>query len=129
MLHPNMRRSGPQAKPWRPHCCRRPLEMALPLTKFLRPAVFFGNGLGDGVLALPALRALCSAFGGREVLLLQDSTNKFLFAELPSRKTHFMNLQLNTKRKGMDFDVREALDIVGTCDLLVSLAEWKSRSL
>jgi len=91
------------------------------------PLLLFNNGLGDHVLAMPALRALAAAFDGRATLLCSQNAPRFLFEELPLRRV----LAIAFRREGgtRHFDAAAAATASGACDLLVSLAPWKSGSL
>ena len=46
------------------------------------PVVFFANGIGDTVLALPALRALAALFPGRLSLVCDRDVWPGLFCDL-----------------------------------------------
>ncbi|TWI60263.1 ADP-heptose:LPS heptosyltransferase [Bradyrhizobium huanghuaihaiense] len=92
------------------------------------PVVFFGNGLGDNLLALPAVRALCAGFEGRARLVLQSGPHQFLFDGLPVASSVFLKMWTIT-RNGLEFDTRPALKTLEGCDTFISLAEWKSSSL
>lgn len=92
------------------------------------PVIFFGNGLGDNVLALPAIRALCFGFEGRARLVLQGGPHQFLFDELPVASSVFLEMW-TINHDGLEFDARLALDTLQDCDAFISLAEWKSCSL
>ena len=48
-----------------------------------RPVVFFANGIGDALLALPALRALGLTFGGKLTLICDRRDHHLLYHELP----------------------------------------------
>ncbi|MBI5246500.1 MAG: hypothetical protein HY923_04920 [Elusimicrobia bacterium] len=102
----------------------RPAERArLLATK--RPAIFFYNGIGDHLLALPALRALARAFAGRLTLLGAACAPLFLYSELPVKRI----IQLQRRGKKVDFDDQAARQELGRCDLFISLSPWMTSSL
>ena len=47
-----------------------------------RPVAIFGNGLGDHLLVLPALRALVETFAGRLGLVCMAGAPEIFFADL-----------------------------------------------
>jgi hypothetical protein len=62
--------------------------MSVPLREARSPLVAFGNGYGDHLINLPALRALAWGFGGRMRLLCHPGARRNFFADLPVRSTH-----------------------------------------
>jgi hypothetical protein len=58
-----------------------------PTSDFNRPAVFMVNGLGDQLIALPAMRALSEIFPRGMQLLLGEGMLSFFYCGLPVGKT------------------------------------------
>lgn len=88
---------------------------------------FFYNGIGDHVLAMPALRVLSQAFSDRLTLVCSAVAPLFLFDELRARRLlplHFW--QANGVK---EFDAARAASELKDCDLFVSLVPWWSDSM
>jgi ADP-heptose:LPS heptosyltransferase len=84
------------------------------------PAVFFINGIGDHLLALPALRALAALFPHSLTLICRPTQYRLLFADLSIRAL----VPATT-----DFDPSEVAASVGSCDLFISPQPWHSESM
>ncbi|WP_453963889.1 glycosyltransferase family 9 protein [Bradyrhizobium elkanii] len=93
------------------------------------PLIFFANGIGDGVLVTPALRAVHRSFHGRARFVFQDGPDRFLFNEYGRAETGFVNTNLNAQRDGRDFPVDVLREHIKGCDLFLCFAEWISESL
>ena len=91
------------------------------------PVVFFINGLGDNILNLPALRALAQIFEGRLSLICSGSESLQIFDVLPLRR--LIRIQVEKRDHGREFDVKTIVEIIGNCDLFISLVPWRSSSL
>jgi len=96
---------------------------------FTDPVVFFANGLGDTVLALPALRALTTLFPDRLTLVCDQGVWPALLGELALRQVVQTPMRRNVPDWTREFAVAEVLHAVGGCDLFISLAPWMSPSL
>ncbi|MET0646176.1 MAG: hypothetical protein ABW208_06105 [Pyrinomonadaceae bacterium] len=93
------------------------------------PVVFFANGIGDAILALPALRALTEVFPGRLTLLAHGRALYLeLFEPLATRRQLYITSGTKCNWEREDIDALAAS--VGECDLFISLvAGWHSESL
>lgn len=96
---------------------------------FRRPAVFFANGLGDTLLALPALRALTKLFPERLTLICDEGVHSALLSDLDLIQAVETPMARNVPDWTREFDATEVAARIGACDLFVSLAPWYSRSL
>jgi ADP-heptose:LPS heptosyltransferase len=94
-----------------------------------KPVIFFSSGIGDGVLALPALRALCWGFEGRASLVLKKGPDKFLFDELRTRQVCFLDMWQSNVGLGSEFATESASELLRGCDLFLSFVDWQSASL
>jgi ADP-heptose:LPS heptosyltransferase len=98
-----------------------------PASSFSRPVVFFANGIGDHVLVLPAMRALCEIFGtSLRVICMRRFQSWFMheFSSLEAIASDF--IWENGTRY---FNAERMAAKVGDCDLLISLVPWHSRSI
>ncbi len=95
---------------------------------FHSPVVILGGGVGDYLLALPALRAIASVFPGRLVLLCASSTLDFLFADISLRRRVPYKL-LSYRVSPARFDIPSAARDIGDCDLFLSLLPWESKDV
>jgi ADP-heptose:LPS heptosyltransferase len=101
----------------------------IPCDAFRRPVVFFANGLGDTLLALPALRALTKLFPERLTLLCDEGVHPALLTELDLMQVVESRMHRNVPDWTREFSFSDAAARVKECDLLISLAPWCSRSL
>ncbi len=99
------------------------------LSEFKHPVAFFSNGLGDTILALPALRALSTLFPGLLTLVCAVGGPKLLFSELRTRKTVAVAMTRNVPDWTREFNVNEVVRRVSNCDFFLSLVPWHSTSL
>lgn len=88
--------------------------------------VLLVNGLGDQLIALPAVRAIASLFPGRVILTLGYGMRSFFYGGVP--------LSGDTRIFWKDRDVGELdLESLGMaekgCDTLISLCTWDSPSM
>src|SRR6266516_2903876 len=93
----------------------------------LQPVAIFGNGLGDHLLILPALRALAELFRGRLTLVCMPGARNSFFSDLPLRSV--CEAHMNKVNGGRVFDAQAVATAVGTTDLLLSLNPWHSSSM
>ncbi len=90
----------------------------------VNPVVFHFNGLGDRLMALPALRALACLFAGRLALIGGAGDRVRFYADVPLREAH--EVFCPVVDGGRRFDAAELAGKVGACDLLISLNTWPS---
>jgi hypothetical protein len=98
------------------------------------PAAFFLHGIGDGLLALPALRALTALFEGRLTLICEKSIHELLFHELPLCQVVPIDAVPPPDKPAAQacdyaFDAAKIARQAGKCDLFLSLVPWRSTSL
>jgi ADP-heptose:LPS heptosyltransferase len=89
-------------------------------------AVMLVNGLGDQLIALPALRALCELFPDRIELILGPGMRAMFYEGLPLRGVQ--------RAAWADYEAREIqveplAAALGRCELFVNLAEWITPSV
>lgn len=89
------------------------------LRRIEEPVVLMFNGIGDHVLAMPAMRALSRAFDGRLRVVCAPGAPKFLFEELPLRGV----VEIEGPGRG-SFTPPPALR---RCDLVLLLSPWVGR--
>jgi ADP-heptose:LPS heptosyltransferase len=99
------------------------------LHRFERPAVFYANGLGDTILAVPALRALAALIPWRLTLICDANLPQILLAGLRLRRTVRTRMVRNIPDWTREFDFKNVLRRVGRCDFFISLVPWHSQSL
>lgn len=102
--------------------------MATSMRRANRPVAFFANGLGDTILALPALRALSSIFAGRLILVCDLDIPSILFRDLPVRFVE-TRMTRNAPDWTREFSVGGVVAACGEPDLFISLVPWYSDSL
>jgi ADP-heptose:LPS heptosyltransferase len=90
------------------------------------PVAFFANGIGDTLMALPALRALAATFEGRMTLICHGLGAEML-TELPLRDV--VMLEMWAYGSTREFDVSRIASRVSGCELFMSLPAWTSNSL
>jgi ADP-heptose:LPS heptosyltransferase len=95
-----------------------------------RPVTFFTNGIGDALLALPALRALSQTFEGRLTLICDRRDHHLFYHELPVRRIiEIPDLRIERPQLRRIFDVEQLSAAVGRADLFISLVAWQAPSL
>lgn len=94
-----------------------------------RPAVLVANGLGDCVLALPALRALHTLFPGRLSLVTVQGYYRAFFHDLPWRNVHEVEMALLEPGAGRSLDAPALAEAVGQCDGFMSVDTWDNSWL
>jgi ADP-heptose:LPS heptosyltransferase len=92
------------------------------------PVVFFSNGLGDTILALPALRALQTLFGPALKLICDAGPHELILSELRVKKIPTV-MRRNIPDWTREFDVDKVAAEIGQCDFFISLVPWESVSL
>jgi ADP-heptose:LPS heptosyltransferase len=102
------------------HC----LELGMKLA-----AVFFENGLGDYLLALPSLRALARLLPTRLALITSEGPSELLFSDVGIDQ--FVKVPM--ERPGPDaarfFSASQVAQELGPIECLISLVPWHSESL
>lgn len=91
------------------------------------PAAIFGNGFGDCLITLPALRALAWTFPNRLALICPPDLGRLFFFDLPLRV--LCECEMPQTPAGKTFDADAAVDSLGACDLLLSLIPWHSADV
>lgn len=98
------------------------------MTNWTNPVVFFANGIGDAVLALPAVRALTTRLPLAVTLITRgDAPYLPLLQPLPFRR--IMCINKGTRDVWEPDEIRAVTTQVGRCDLFVGLTPWQSASL
>jgi len=92
-----------------------------------RAVAFFDNGIGDHVLTLPALRALCACFPGELELLCNERFAETFFGGLPVRALHPLRFGAAGDRLG--FDAEAAAAKVAPAEVFISLNPWHSAAV
>ena len=91
------------------------------------PVVLFCNGLGDHLLTLPALRALCSQTQGQFTLVCKKGMPAWFFSGLHIDRIIETRLTPHPS-SGYTFDARDVAAHVGHCDFLIDLNTWCSEA-
>lgn len=91
-----------------------------------RVALFHWNGLGDHLLALPALRALERGLPG-PVTVLDGPGKHFVFTQDFTR-AHRAELRMADPIE-RDIDVAGSVETAGRCDVFLSMASWVNPTL
>lgn len=102
--------------------------MIIDKTQFREPVVFFANGIGDAVLALPTLRALAAIFDSGITLVCEEGPHAFIFDALPVRRRVKTSIVRRASAQPQ-LDVARLLPQIAGCDLFVSLVPWTSPTL
>jgi ADP-heptose:LPS heptosyltransferase len=84
------------------------------------PVVLLVNGLGDHLLALPALRALAQLFSGRLTLVCLRGACQTFFSDIPFRRVCELHDVWQCDGE-LAYDGAEVATMLGPCDLFVSL--------
>jgi Glycosyltransferase family 9 (heptosyltransferase) len=104
---------------------------------FKKPVVFFANGIGDHLIALPTLRALSNIFSGRLSLIVVHEAYTQILSDVVFESVWFINCREKTgtpvmQKMGRElepFDDTELAEKVSNCDLFISFCFWTSPSL
>jgi ADP-heptose:LPS heptosyltransferase len=97
-----------------------------PTTEFRKPAVFLVNGLGDQLLAIPAMRALATIFPDGIQLLLGEGLYAFPYRGLPVGEPARV-WWADEERWGID--VARIMADVRPCDVFLSLSSWATEAV
>lgn len=92
------------------------------------PVALFYNGIGDHILAIPAVRALAAHFGGNLQLVCAPEAPDLYFHDVPLQATHKVPFTRGADGRPV-FDAGSVAAAVGDCDCFLSLVPWHSRSL
>jgi ADP-heptose:LPS heptosyltransferase len=95
---------------------------------FDRPAIFFVNGLGDQLIALPTVRALAFLFPRKIQLMLGEGNYGFFFHAISFRDPEPLRVWW-TDSRAAKIDVARILKRAKPCDLFISLSTWSSPSV
>jgi Glycosyltransferase family 9 (heptosyltransferase) len=106
---------------------------------FKQPVVFLANGIGDHIIALPALRALSNIFCGRLSLIVVDEayTEIFLDSDIVFKSVWFIktlgatgtHIMQKMGRELAPFNYEVLAEEASGCDLFISLCLWTSPDL
>lgn len=92
-----------------------------------KPVVFFGNGIGDHLLNLPAIRALASLFQGRMTLVCMPGSKDVFFSDV--RVSACVEVVMPRAGACREFEARDLAVRIGKCDAFISLNPWHSESV
>lgn len=98
-----------------------------PLGGAQHPVAFFENGIGDAIMALPALRALSSIFPRRLTLVTNRIAAELCAGELALKACVTFDMRVSDAMPY--FNAERIAAVVGRCDLFVCLVPWHSDSL
>jgi ADP-heptose:LPS heptosyltransferase len=102
------------------------------------PVAIFSMGIGDHLLALPAMRALTNLFDERLSLICQPGAREVFFRDLSLKQVHEIKVQHSfdsvRSEKGkplrrVRFNANSLVEQVNNRDLLISLNYWHSPSV
>lgn len=91
------------------------------------PVLFYHNGIGDRMLAMPTVRALSSLFPGRLKIFCQPGDRELFYYDLHLGGVYETDIWRGSEE--WTFDARAVAEAVGECDLFISLAPWFSEDL
>lgn len=97
------------------------------LQEYKNPVAFFASGLGDHIVNLPALRALCSLFPNSLRLLCMSNNPEVFFGDLAVRS--FLEIDCEADWHKKVFSPKRAAELIGDCDLFVSMNLWYSSDV
>jgi ADP-heptose:LPS heptosyltransferase len=89
--------------------------------------VFFANGIGDHVLALPTLRAISACKQGKIILLHSTSAPLFIFEDVPIERR--LAVQMHRTQSGREFEFDHLIDELRNAQVFCSLVPWPSPSI
>ncbi len=90
-----------------------------------RPAIFHINGIGDYMLALPAVRAVVVRPDTEALVISSSGAHNLIYRDLPPAARL---LEVDTP-DGRRFDPDSILQELDTCDSLLSFSSWYSSDL
>lgn len=88
------------------------------------PGIFFANGIGDAILALPTFRALTSLFPDKLTLVAGDSTPAFLVERLAWKDIEWISVRTTLGGKRVDSQANPRPK-----SLLLSVVPWSNETL
>ena len=91
------------------------------------PVVFFINGIGDHVLALPALRGLGRLYGSTLTIVGAEFAEESFLRPIAAGRV--ITVEMLDGPIGRHFDAADVAARIGECDLLVSLNPWHSEAV
>jgi len=98
----------------------------LAASSFSKPVVLFYGAIGDTLLALPALRALCHVFPRGLVLICDRIAYDLCYHDLSVEMVCFLEMDLWAKPSTVQATISRE---IGHCDLLLSLVPWRWEGL
>ena len=105
----------------------------MPARQWRSPAAFIVNGIGDHLMALPALRALASLLPDRLRLLCTPNVRDVFFSDLPLAAVHHIHpvdpASASRASDYPDFAVAELAAAVGDCDLFLCFQRHTGPSI
>ena len=104
---------------------------------FKQPVVFLANGIGDHIVALPALRALSNIFSGRLSLIVVNEAYTHIFSDIVFESVWFIktfgatgtHTMQKVGRELAPFDYEALAEEASGCDLFISFCLWTSPNL
>ncbi len=101
-------------------------KVQLVLRRSSCPVIFGVHGIGDHLLSLPAMRAMCQLFHGKLTVVCFDSYALSIWDELDiNRLVHYTY----TDETVWEFDANELAGRVGPCDLFISMFTCQLESI
>lgn len=97
------------------------------ITDFQSPVIFMCNGIGDGLLALPAIRALSMLFEDKLTIVYDSVVTPYWLYQLPIKK--LILIESSRDKNDLIFDYRSTLEEINNCDLFISLIFVYSKFL
>ncbi|NMO14647.1 glycosyltransferase family 9 protein [Pyxidicoccus fallax] len=91
------------------------------------PVALHLNAVGDRLIVLPALRALCSLYPHRVTLVGTLGDQSLLYSDLPLKAFH--PCPWKVENRVPRFDYRDVVRGISECDLLVALNGWWSDDI
>lgn len=91
------------------------------------PVLFYHNGVGDRLLALPTLRAIASLFPGRLKLVCAKGDRELFYSDLDVAGVYEIDIRRGDSE--WTFDPAAVAAAVGECDLLVCPTQWFSDDI
>ena len=78
-------------------------------------------------MVLPALRALAHIFPNQLIMVCKEGARRTFFSEIAFRKVIEVDFKCKTGK--FEFCYSEVAQVIGKCDLFISLVPWRSESL
>lgn len=97
------------------------------ITDYQSPVIFMCNGIGDGLMALPAIRALSMLFENKITIVYDSAVTPYWLYQLPIKK--LILIESSRDENDLIFDYRSTLEEINNCDLLISLIFAYSKFL